>query len=381
MSKAVYLGDMETGGMVRCAECGYKNSPVYHYCGVCGAVLHPAEPVKAAAPANTARTASPATPVPPAPVTPLPVSAAPPEVTTPPPSPFRPEPSVRPEPSSPPDSSLTGMSFLGLSQPSSSSSTDYLLEEEETGKRTWGRFVFIVLLLAVAGGLGWQWKHGGYPFVRTSQMAATTPAQPVQNPAPAAPDTTQPAANTPLITAEAPSTQAATPEPTPTQPAATEPAKPAETNPDATAEAKPAETKPAETKPAEAKPAEAKPAIAKAQPPVAKPAAPAEPAVSPGESLFRQGQKYLYGTGVPTNCDLALKSLTAAAARNHPQAQSTMGTMYFTGHCVTRDLPLAYRWFAKALKQDPANTRLEQNLNVVWRQMTPEERQVAMQAQ
>jgi len=89
----------------------------------------------------------------------------------------------------------------------------------------------------------------------------------------------------------------------------------------------------------------------------------------------------LYGTGgVQPNCDLALKSLLAAASRAHPRAQSTLGTMYSTGHCVTRDLPSAYKWFAKALHSDPSNVRLEQDLSVVWRQMTPGERQMAMQA-
>ncbi len=369
--------------MVRCAECGYKNSPVYHYCGVCGAVLHPAaEPVKAAAPVSAAK--APAVPVPPVAATPPPAPVAPsvaPVSTPPPPSPIRPEPTTRPGPSTPPDSSLSGMSFLGLSQPSSSSSPSYLLEDEEPPKRTWGRFVFIVLLLAVAGGLAWQWKHGGYPFVRP-QQAATVPAQPTQNPAPT-PDTTQPVPNTPLITAaDTPSNQPGTPEATPAQPAAAEPAKPADTKPDTSTEAKSAEPKPTEAKPAGAKPEAPAPTTAKAQPPaVTKPATPAEPPVSPGESLFRQGQKYLYGTGAAANCDLAQKSLMAAAARNHVQAQSTLGTMYFTGHCVNRDLPTAYRWFAKALKQDPTNTRLEQNLSVVWRQMTAEEQKVAMQAQ
>ena len=91
--------------------------------------------------------------------------------------------------------------------------------------------------------------------------------------------------------------------------------------------------------------------------------------------MYVQGQKYLYAR--PENCDLALKSLLSAASRAHPRAQSTLGTMYFTGHCVTRDLPTAYKWFAKALRQDPNNTRLEQNLNVVWAQMTAGERQMA----
>jgi hypothetical protein len=52
--------------------------------------------------------------------------------------------------------------------------------------------------------------------------------------------------------------------------------------------------------------------------------------------------------------------------------------MYATGHCATRDLPTAYRWFGRSLRQDPKNTRLEQDLKVLWNQMTPGERQLAM---
>jgi TPR repeat protein len=150
----------------------------------------------------------------------------------------------------------------------------------------------------------------------------------------------------------------------------------------------PAETKTLEkTAPENAPPAPEKSTTAsvekpeKAKPARAKAPEPAEPAASPGEALFVQGQRYLYGTGVSPNCDLALKSLLSAAARSNPRAQSTLGTMYFTGHCVTRDLPSAYRWFAKALRQDPNNSRLEQNLSVVWKQMTPGERQMATRAE
>jgi hypothetical protein len=53
--------------------------------------------------------------------------------------------------------------------------------------------------------------------------------------------------------------------------------------------------------------------------------------------------------------------------------------MYATGHCVTRDLPQAYHWFAKAMHQEPDNTRFQRDLQVLWNQMTPEERKVAMQ--
>jgi TPR repeat protein len=156
-------------------------------------------------------------------------------------------------------------------------------------------------------------------------------------------------------------------------------------------ETTPAETKPAEpattTEKTEAAPEKAAPKaapvekaekVAPVRPKTPQPAP--EPAVSPGEALYVQGQRYLYGNGVAPNCDLALKSLLSSASRQNSKAQSTLGAMYSTGHCVTRDLPTAYRWFAKALHQDPNNTRLEQDLSVVWKQMTPGERQSATKA-
>jgi len=55
--------------------------------------------------------------------------------------------------------------------------------------------------------------------------------------------------------------------------------------------------------------------------------------------------------------------------------------MYATGHCVDRDLPSAYRWYARALHLDRDNIRLQQNLEALWRQMSPEERQAAQRGQ
>jgi TPR repeat protein len=98
---------------------------------------------------------------------------------------------------------------------------------------------------------------------------------------------------------------------------------------------------------------------------------------NPGDKLVSDGEKYLYGTGVPQNCDRARKNLLAATRQQNPKAYTLLGAMYATGHCVTRDLPSAYRWFARALHQDPGNTRLQQNLEVIWKQMTPEERKAA----
>ena len=93
-----------------------------------------------------------------------------------------------------------------------------------------------------------------------------------------------------------------------------------------------------------------------------------------------EGEKYLYGNGVPENCGRAQRNLAAAANRNNARAQSVLGTMYATGHCTGRDLPLAYHWFGKALRQDPTNSRIEQDLKALWNQMTPEERNLALRS-
>jgi hypothetical protein len=119
---------------------------------------------------------------------------------------------------------------------------------------------------------------------------------------------------------------------------------------------------------------------------VSKPSPPAPEATAEnqdkdkGEPLFIQGQRYLYGTGVRQNCDLAQKSLIMAAENSNIQAQSTLATMYATGHCVPRSLPLAYRWFAKASHLEPSNSRIEQDLEILWKQMTPEEKQIAIKS-
>jgi hypothetical protein len=101
-------------------------------------------------------------------------------------------------------------------------------------------------------------------------------------------------------------------------------------------------------------------------------------ALTDAGQLEAQGEKYLNGTGVPTNCNLARRDLQAAAAHGSVKAKRVLGTMYAAGHCVGRDLPLAYRWFAKALRQDTTNDGLSQDLQVLWTQMTVEERQIAI---
>jgi TPR repeat protein len=73
--------------------------------------------------------------------------------------------------------------------------------------------------------------------------------------------------------------------------------------------------------------------------------------------------------------------LKGEADKSNVRARSTLGSMYATGHCVSRDLPTAYRYFALVLRTDPENGVASQNLQNLWKQMTPPERQAAMRQQ
>ena len=116
-------------------------------------------------------------------------------------------------------------------------------------------------------------------------------------------------------------------------------------------------------------PAPRKPVAAKPQPSV--------PAEKADDRLAAEGERYLYGTGVRQNCDRAQKNLMMAARGSNTKAYTLLGAMYATGHCASRDLPTAYRWFARALHQDPGQARVQRDLELLWRQMTPDERQIA----
>jgi hypothetical protein len=102
----------------------------------------------------------------------------------------------------------------------------------------------------------------------------------------------------------------------------------------------------------------------------------AAPAIEGGE-LVSSGEKYLYGRGVARSCDQAVSYFHAAAAKQNPQAYSHLGALYATGECVPMDRAAAYAWFRRAYAKEPSNHYFEQNLTMLWREMTPTERQRA----
>lgn len=366
---------------VRCTQCGYDNSPDYRFCGMCGGPLgHPVTQTRAvvrevaASPASESGAASVAPPNPPS-------------------AQFRPEPPLT-APSG--EHKVHGPSFLGLSE-DPKAEFSYLYEDEPP--RSHAGWIVIVLLLLVAGGLiGWQWRHNGFPFDRLTAGNSAAPAAPAapngpqsQN-APASPAPVNPAPDNRPNGESAPaaspsdsgdhSTQSAAQPATqpPTQATSAEGEKSAEdgeaaapSSEAAAPEAKKAEAAPpAKTRSAHAKlsPAEK---TAKAESTEVATATPA----APDADLELAGERYLYGSGLPQNCARAESSLRTAATHGNSKAQTVLGTMYATGHCVGRDLPAAYRWFARALHEDPQNSRISADLQVLWRQMTAEEKQLA----
>jgi len=312
-------------------------------------------------------------------------------------------------PANSPLPSLGGPSVLGLDQPSGNQpSTDALRErafsgldsffEPEQPKTSGRRILLMVALLAALGGAAW-WTYTNY--LGATEGRKTEPATSNDGEASAEKPSTQ--AGTQDAAPAAGSPQAAVPSaavppaavPSAAVPSAAVPGgrvpesqtENASAGPDATRKSADAEAKPA----AAAKPMTPAPVAQPKTRPTEKRAATREPGATPAKASnsptpatadtddpdFRKGEAYLYGRGAQENCNEAVKYLKAASAKSNAKARSAFGTMYATGHCVQRDLPTSYLWFALALRVDPNNQILEKDLNAVWNQMTPPERQMA----
>lgn len=277
----------------------------------------------------------------------------------------------------------SGPSLLGLgdSGPSldtlrektfSGATPTFMYEDAKPGR---GRTLFLAVILAIlAGGVWARYHYLGYGGGTTKPQATVAPA--------ASGGTSSGISSEP------------TPAPTPQQSGDASQTAPAQAAPPQNAAPPPKadSTTPtndaAKTQPSTAKEPAPKAQVAEATAPP-RPAAKVKPASAPsagnakavaddsGSAAFRKGEAYLYGRGVPENCDEAIKSLKSASNSGNAKARSAFGTMYATGHCVPRDLPTSYSWFARALQADPNNQILEKDLTAVWNQMTPPERQLA----
>lgn len=360
-----------------CPKCGEDNSDNFRFCGMCGTLLETRRP--AAAPLPNLQSPLRPSPVQPS-VKPKIANASgllPPPVKG---NETRPT-SQRVPPISGP--SMLGLNHSGANQPSPNRpSTDSLREKAFSGfdsflepeqPRTGGRrILLLVVLLAALGGAGW-WTYTNYVGVTEGRKPAA--ANSSANEVPADKPSTKPAAQnaSPALDGGAPPATAAST-------AVTEgPSENGSAAADADQKVVDAQAKPA-TKPAIPRIPLGDKSASKRAPIVATVKAsklPAPAAPDTGDAAFRKGETFLYGRGVPENCDEAVKNLKAASSKSNAKARSAFGTMYATGHCVPRDLPTSYLWFALALRVDPNNQILEKDLSAVWNQMTPPERQMA----
>ena len=376
--------------LVRCEKCGYENFPQHRYCGMCANELRLPRVAGTPAPAAPLRVPSPV------------VSAPKKEVVF----PAR-EASVAPKEVI--CAPVSGPSFLGLgNEAAESSGSSYLLEDETPQHR--GRNLILILMIAGVAAAGWHWRQDLRAAVSkmfsSPPPAAKTVSSDTQEANSSAPDATSaPAASTSANAgaqtekpgtetsgqANAPDGQAQTPpqaqSPPPAAGAADSPQPSQADQAQGSDQSQASQTQPADSAPstaAAAKPDNSGERIDKPAPArkAGKERTPAvTPSVTRADQLESEGEKYLYGNGVPENCARARTDLLAAAQRSSAQAQNVLGTMYATGHCATRDLPTAYRWFSRSLRKDPNNTRIEQDLRVLWNQMTADERQMALRDQ
>jgi hypothetical protein len=88
----------------------------------------------------------------------------------------------------------------------------------------------------------------------------------------------------------------------------------------------------------------------------------------------RLADMYVKGDGVPRSCEQAVVLLKTAAEKENALARNRLASMYGSGTCVQRNRVEAYRWVSSALVADPNSEWAQQNRNLLWQQMTSEER-------
>jgi hypothetical protein len=81
------------------------------------------------------------------------------------------------------------------------------------------------------------------------------------------------------------------------------------------------------------------------------------------------------------DCEKQLPAMRKAAAHGDAKAKADLGLVYYAGQCVPRDLPTAYHWYALALRTAPDSPQISAQLEAIWKQMSPAERQLALKPQ
>jgi len=374
----------ETGAHLKCESCGNVNDVGYKFCGMCGnrvdrrladrrggAALHQARTdaggnVAVAIPSTAVHEAEHVPPRSPEPV--LHHTTAPVYQRSHADDAFHSEPVTK--------SGIQGPSFLGLSDDSDDDGS-YLLEEENTSRSGLRKLVLLVILAAIAGLIFVQYRSSLHANPKPAP-AQSGPQGQTQQPAAISGGTANPQIAGPNLAAGQ------------TQPNAQQPST-ADTPSTAAASSQPADPPPQVT-PVKADGPEIDPAnlAEKSDPAISgdktdkhddpgtgkslDPTVPAEQ--KPSAALIR-AQQFLLGKGVEQNCEQGLLYLRAAAQKNEPAAAVQMGALYASGHCVHQDRVMAYRWFNSAHELQPANQWIQRNMDLLWGQMTDQERRLA----
>jgi len=88
---------------------------------------------------------------------------------------------------------------------------------------------------------------------------------------------------------------------------------------------------------------------------------------------------YIKGDGVARSCEQAVVLLKTAAIKDNARACNRLASLYATGTCVQRNRVQAYHWLSSALAANPNSQWAQQNRDLTWQQMTPEERAQAQE--
>lgn len=329
-------------------------------------------------------------------------------------------------------STIVGPSFLGLSDAPYVAADPDELEEEAPRTSHWRGWVaaFVLVLFAALGVAEWRsqvhqtnngpvemirtklrdWRHGGAAPPEESASATMPPADTskpdiqVQQPTPQAPAENQSATNS-TGAGVTPSPTATSTPPAPAQPSASDTAA-SKPNPGAATAS--TDTQPAAKNPAPAKAAGNPPDTAKtasrdkvdnkSTPPAKQTLAGADEmnkaqnasdAAASAAWLWKATAKgnpdapvqladmYIKGNGVPRSCEQAVVLLKTAAEKENALARNRLASMYATGNCVQRNRVEAYRWLSSALAANPDSQWAQQNRDLIWNQMTPDEQAAA----